>query len=105
MTTPTMTATSEHITLTIRAKPNASRSAILGEVDIGDGQRALAVGIAAPPVDGAANKALLALFAKAFGVRKSAVTIASGETAKIKIVRIAGDGSKLAETAIRLTAA
>ena len=105
MTTPVFTGGADHLTLTIRAKPNASRSAIIGEVDIGHEQRALAVALAAPPVDGAANKALIALFAKAFGVRKSAVTIASGETAKIKIVRIAGDGLKLAETAIRLTAA
>lgn len=101
MATPTMTAAPDHITLTIRAKPNASRSAILGEVDIGDGQRALAIGIAAPPADGAANKALIALLATAFEVRKSAVTIASGEAAKIKIVRIAGNGPALAAIAAR----
>jgi uncharacterized protein (TIGR00251 family) len=101
MTNPAITAGADHITLTIRAKPNASRSAILGEVDIGEGQRALATAIAAPPVDGAANKALVALFAKTFGVRKSAVTIVSGDMAKIKIVRIAGDGPALAAIAAR----
>jgi uncharacterized protein (TIGR00251 family) len=101
MTTPLFTTGADHLTLTIRAKPNASRSAILGEVDIGDERRALAVALAAPPVDGAANKALIALFAKAFAVRKSAVTIASGEAAKIKIVRIAGDGPALAAIAAR----
>lgn len=101
MTTPALTTGTDQITLTVRARPGASRSAILGEVDIGDGKRALAVALAAPPVDGAANKALIALFAKAFDVRKSAITIASGETSRLKIVRITGDGARLADLASR----
>ena len=58
--------------------------------------------IAAPPVDGAANAALVALVAKAFGVAKRQVTILSGETGRLKRLAIAGDSRALAERAASL---
>jgi len=50
----------------------------------------LAVRLAAPPVEGAANKALIAFLAEAFGVSRSAVRVESGERARRKRVRISG---------------
>ncbi len=48
----------------------------------------LAVRVAAPPVDGAANEALIRLLAAALDVPRSAVSIESGATARVKRVRI-----------------
>jgi uncharacterized protein len=53
---------------------------------------ALKVRVAAPPVDGAANKALLRLLADELGVPKGAVTLASGESSRTKVVDVAGIG-------------
>jgi uncharacterized protein (TIGR00251 family) len=51
---------------------------------------ALRVRVKAPPVDGAANAALVTLLAKQVGVSKSKVTLVSGATARNKIVEIYG---------------
>ena len=59
--------------------PRASRCEIVGEH-----AGALRVRIAAAPVDGAANRELIALLAKALGVPRSAIEIKSGETGKLK---------------------
>lgn len=66
-------------------KPRSSRSAILGAHD-----GALSVALNAPPVDGAANAELVKLLARALSVRKSDVTIASGQTGRRKLVDISG---------------
>jgi uncharacterized protein (TIGR00251 family) len=43
----------------------------------------------APPVDGAANKALIAFLSEAWGVPKSAITIALGASGRTKRVEVA----------------
>jgi len=65
--------------------PRASRTAVGPRV----GDR-LRVAVTAPPVDGAANAAVIEALADAFGVRKAAVTIVRGETGRRKTVRIEG---------------
>ncbi|WEK44967.1 MAG: DUF167 family protein [Candidatus Sphingomonas colombiensis] len=55
--------------------------------------------ISAPPVDGAANAALIALIAKVFGVPKRDVAIVAGESARLKRLAITGDAQALAERA------
>jgi uncharacterized protein (TIGR00251 family) len=65
-------------------------------VALPDGRTALAVRIAAPPVEGQANAALVAALARALGVRKADVTIRSGDGSRLKMLRIAGDGADLA---------
>lgn len=72
--------------LVFRAKvvPRSSKSEIAGEHD-----GALKVRIAAPPVDGAANAELVRLLAKKFGVSRGDIEILSGETSKIKRIKIA----------------
>ena len=46
--------------------------------------------VAAPPIDGAANRALIALLSNALGVSKSRIRYQSGETARTKTLRIEG---------------
>ena len=70
------------VILAIKAQPRASRSEFVGVY----GDEAIKVRIAAPAVEGAANKELIRLIAKQFKVPKSAVRIVSGETSKIKRV-------------------
>jgi uncharacterized protein (TIGR00251 family) len=65
--------------------PRASREAILGAHD-----GALKVALTAPPVDGEANAALVALLAKRLGVAKGNVTLVQGARSKRKTVEVAG---------------
>jgi uncharacterized protein (TIGR00251 family) len=50
----------------------------------------LKIRLTAPPVDGAANEALIAYLSKALGVSKSSVEIVSGHTSREKRIRISG---------------
>ena len=71
------------IVFRVQVVPRASRSEIVGEHN-----GSLRVRIAAPPVDGAANDELIAVLAKRVKVPKSAVSITSGQSARLKQVRI-----------------
>ena len=77
--------------LLVRVTPRASVSAVTGRVALPDGKLALAARIAAPPVDGAANGALVELLARTFSLRKSDVQIVSGDGARLKRVRLSGE--------------
>ena len=81
--------------LRVRLTPRGGRDRIDGWAADADGAAVLKVRVAAPPVDGAANAALVALLAKALGVPKSAVTIAAGQGARLKTVEIDGDATAL----------
>ncbi|QJU56697.1 DUF167 domain-containing protein [Sphingomonas sp. AP4-R1] len=87
--------------LAVRVTPKASRGAVAGIIADADGRPLLSIRIAAPPVDGAANAGLIRFLAKQLRLRASDITIASGETGRVKMVRLAGDRETLAE---RLTA-
>ena len=50
----------------------------------------LRIRLAAPPVDGAANDALVRLLAEQLGVARSSVTIVRGHSGRSKVVEIAG---------------
>lgn len=71
--------------LRLRVMPRSPRDAIAG---VRDG--ALLVRLTAPPVDGAANTALLRVLAKALGVPPSAIELARGSKGRDKLVCIAG---------------
>lgn len=77
----------DDILLDCLIQPRAGRDEIVGEHD-----GALKIRIKAPPVDGAANKQLIAFLAKQFGVGKRAVTLESGDTGRRKRVRIHAPG-------------
>ena len=73
--------------LRVRVTPRARQTALAGLIDA-DGKPALAIRLAAPPVDGAANKALLAFLADWLQVPKSYLRIVAGETSRVKLVAI-----------------
>lgn len=75
--------------LRVRVTPRAKKSALAGLTEV-DGKPALAIRLAAPPVDGAANKALLAFLSDALKVPKSCLRLVSGETSRLKIIAISG---------------
>jgi len=85
------------VTLAVKVTPRASRTEVVGMQPQPDGRGALAIRVASPPVDGAANEVLVAFLAKALGAPKSAVTLRSGATGRVKIFRIEGDGVRLGE--------
>lgn len=70
--------------------PRASRSEIAGEHN-----GALRVRIAAPPVDGAANRELIAVLAKELHVPRSAVAIDAGHNSRTKRVTVSQSGSEI----------
>ena len=71
--------------LELLVQPRASRTRVVGEHD-----GRLKVQLAAPPVEGEANRALVELLAGALSVRKVDVVIARGDTGRRKTVRVAG---------------
>jgi hypothetical protein len=77
--------------IAVRAVPRAGRSEIDGIVD-----NFVKVRLAAAPVDGAANAALIELFASRFDIPKSRIEIISGERGRRKRVLLRGvDASKV----------
>jgi uncharacterized protein (TIGR00251 family) len=83
------------VTLELLVQPRASRTRAVGE----HGGR-LKVQLAAPPVDGEANEALVAFLAHALGVRRGEVALLRGESGRRKTVRVAGVGAAAALQAL-----
>src|SRR5215510_13342319 len=77
--------TSGGITFAVKVQPRARRNAITGTV--GD---ALKLALTAPPVEGRANQAVIEFLAETLEIPRASVTIASGETSRNKVVRVAG---------------
>ncbi len=77
--------------LAVRLTPRARREGIEGVVREADGQPALKVAVGAPPVDGKANAALIALVAASLGVARSAVHLAAGAGGRRKLLMVEGD--------------
>jgi uncharacterized protein (TIGR00251 family) len=65
---------------------------------------ALKVRLGAPPVDGAANEALVALLAHELGVSKRAIRIVSGAASRSKLVQVDGISADLVEQLASRTA-
>jgi uncharacterized protein (TIGR00251 family) len=73
------------VVLEVLVQPRASRTRAVGEHD-----GRLKLQLAAPPVDGEANAALVEFLADALGVRRADVAILRGEAGRRKTVRVAG---------------
>lgn len=84
------------LSLFVRVTPNAGRDAIEGVEIRDDGTAVLRVRVSAVPDKGKANAAVVALLAKTLDVPKSAVSVVSGETARLKTLAVMGDGATLA---------
>ncbi len=73
------------ITLTLHIQPGAKKTEFAGLH--GD---ALKIRLAAPPVDGKANEALVRFVAETLGLAKSAVELKSGQTSRRKVLEVRG---------------
>jgi uncharacterized protein (TIGR00251 family) len=73
------------VRLTLRVQPRASRTEPAGVHG-----NAFKIRIAAPPVDGAANEALVRFLAERFGVPRSDVLLHAGAGGRLKVVEVRG---------------
>ena len=80
-----VTSTRDGVRFTVRVQPRASSNQVVGTYGA-----ALKVRLMAPPVEGAANDALLGFLAGILGVGRRAVRIVAGESSRSKIVEVDG---------------
>jgi uncharacterized protein (TIGR00251 family) len=73
------------VRFTVRVQPRASATEVAGIHG-----NALKVRLSAPPVDGAANAALIEFLSKLFAVPRRAVIILAGESSRLKIIEVEG---------------
>ena len=85
MSPPWVRDVPDGIELAILVQPRASKSRVVGEHD---GQ--LKIQLAAPPVDGEANAALIELVARLLEVPRRAVSLVSGDASRRKRLRVVG---------------
>jgi uncharacterized protein (TIGR00251 family) len=77
--------TAKGVILTIKATPRAKRTEVSGfDPDW------IRLRIQAPPVDGKANEAIIAFFAKEFHLHRRAVEICTGDTSRLKRIKLHG---------------
>jgi uncharacterized protein (TIGR00251 family) len=81
---PVVTVTAGAVRIAVRVQPRSAGNRVLG-VQAG----ALKVQVTAPPVEGEANRALVALLAEWLGVPRRSVTVARGQAARDKLVEVA----------------
>lgn len=85
MSTLRVTEREGAVRFSVRVQPRSSRTGVEGVH--GD---ALKVRVNAPPVDGAANEAVVEVLAEALGVPRRAVRIVAGDSSRTKVVEVAG---------------
>jgi uncharacterized protein (TIGR00251 family) len=81
------------VRLAIRLTPRASREGVGGVIADAEGRPLLQIRLKAPPVEGAANHALIAFVSKALALRQADIAIKSGETGRSKILHLSGDSA------------
>lgn len=75
--------------IALKVTPGARKNEILGwEEDYPQIGRVLRIKIAAPPVEGKANKEITSFIAKTLGLPKSAVELLHGSTGRIKLIQV-----------------
>ncbi len=89
------TAIEGGVRLAVRVTPRAAENKFDGVMAGADGKPALQVRLRAPPVEGAANKALAEFLSLRLGLRKADIRIRSGETGRLKLLEIMGDSADL----------
>lgn len=87
--------TPEGLRLYVRLQPKARRERIEAIVTEPDGRVALKVAVTAPPEDGKANAALVALLGKSWRLPKSAIEIVGGAADRRKTLLLRGDPASL----------
>lgn len=74
--------------LSVHVTPNAKAEAISIQTRQDGAPPVLQVRVTVPPEDGKANAAVVELLAKALGIRRTALTIARGQTGRHKVIKI-----------------
>ncbi|RKH57658.1 DUF167 domain-containing protein [Corallococcus llansteffanensis] len=95
MPAPWLKAVPDGVELTVLVQPRASRTKFVGEHD---GQ--LKIQLAAPPVDGEANAALVEFIAKKLGVPRRQVALTAGDTSRRKRLKVQGVDAAAVEAVI-----
>lgn len=86
------------ITLTLHIQPGARKTEVAGLHG-----EALKIRLAAPPVDGKANEALVRFVAAALGLPRSAVQLKSGQTSRHKVLEVIGASPSALESLLERT--
>ncbi len=81
--------------MSVRLQPKASENRIGPVVTDADGGAVLKVAVNQPPVEGKANKALIKLLAKSWGLPKTAISVKKGASGRLKTLFIEGDPEQL----------
>lgn len=92
MNTVTVDSRGKAVRFRVRLVPRASRNEITGVLD-----GVLRVRLHAPPVDGAANEALVAFLADRLDVPRRGVRIVTGATSRTKVIEVEGVSSAAVE--------
>jgi uncharacterized protein YggU (UPF0235/DUF167 family) len=105
MTAQAWTPVTGGLKLKVRVTPRGGRDAVEGlGADAGEAPH-VKLRVAAAPVDGDANDAVVRLLAKWLGVPKSKIEVISGATMRLKTVLVGGDPQALAQRCQTLVAA
>ena len=86
----------EGIVIAVRAQPGAKKNGITGEHD-----GALNVSVTQAPEKGKANKAIVEVLAKQLGLKKSQVSLLSGETSQRKKFLLSGVDAREVEARLQ----
>jgi uncharacterized protein len=95
---PVLQATATGVLLRVRVQPRARTEQLQG---VQEGR--LRVRLTAPPVDGAANQACVALIAKALGISRTQVRLHAGEKSREKMLHLIGVTATQVATALGIT--
>jgi len=74
--------------LRVKVTPNAKRDELIGWESDPQRGRHLRIRLQAPPVDGKANKALVAFLARRLGVPKSSIRLLKGQSSRLKTLEV-----------------
>lgn len=85
MSAVTVRAHDGGVRFSVRVQPRASRTELSGSM-----HGSLKVRLQAPPVDGAANAALVDFLAERLGVARRAIRIVTGASSRTKVVHVDG---------------
>lgn len=91
-------STPDGLLLTVRLTPKGGRDALDGIAQLADGRAVLKARVRAAASEGEANSALVQLIASSLAVPPTSVSLITGETARIKRLKIAGPAAALATT-------
>lgn len=84
-------AYNDHVRLNVRVVARAKRTELAGMANDGAGRPTLILRLAAPPIEGAANAALVEYVAKTLKLRQRDVTIELGQQSRNKVLYLSGD--------------